>query len=304
MTTRTLQRPALVLNRNWQPVNVATVARALVLLWNEAARVVDPDDFRLYTWADWARSGPGEGEAFIRAVRLRLRVPEVIVLAQYNRLPTARGELQPPQRLQAGPLDVPVLRPATGRRGVDDRPRRAAFARGHLDVGELRAGVHRLQQAQGRPHAGAGGHASSAAAGPPDVEAALRTPRACGWKSWSKFISEAYWNVPLESDFVSNEDPRTAVRGLTRVCSRESRRPPKPPRRGSTPLARALSHWTFAEKARQTPALSRLKSWFAHPVGGQSPFFGQGRPDGVTDRIGLSEGPGPGSTPGRDFKRY
>jgi len=29
-------------NSNWQPVNVATVARALVLLWNESARVVDP----------------------------------------------------------------------------------------------------------------------------------------------------------------------------------------------------------------------------------------------------------------------
>jgi hypothetical protein len=42
MTTKMLQRPTLVLNRNWQPVNVATVARALVLLWNESARVVDP----------------------------------------------------------------------------------------------------------------------------------------------------------------------------------------------------------------------------------------------------------------------
>ena len=41
MSERVLQRPTLILNRNWQPVNVATVARALVLLWNEAARVVD-----------------------------------------------------------------------------------------------------------------------------------------------------------------------------------------------------------------------------------------------------------------------
>ena len=31
----TLQRPTLVLNRNWQPINVATVARALILLWND-----------------------------------------------------------------------------------------------------------------------------------------------------------------------------------------------------------------------------------------------------------------------------
>jgi hypothetical protein len=55
MVARMLERPALVLNRNWQPVNVATVARALVLLWNESARVVDPSDYQTYTWEDWSK---------------------------------------------------------------------------------------------------------------------------------------------------------------------------------------------------------------------------------------------------------
>ena len=55
MTPSILQRPTLVLNRNWQPVNVATVARALVLVWNESARVVDPHDYQLYNWADWSK---------------------------------------------------------------------------------------------------------------------------------------------------------------------------------------------------------------------------------------------------------
>ena len=89
MTTATLQRPTLVLNRNWQPVHVATVERALVMLWNEAARVVDPEDFQLYTWEDWAKFAPKAGEAFIRGVRLRLRVPEVVALSGYDRLPVA-----------------------------------------------------------------------------------------------------------------------------------------------------------------------------------------------------------------------
>jgi len=40
----TLQRPTLVLNRNWQPINVATVARALIMLWNDSANIVDPVD--------------------------------------------------------------------------------------------------------------------------------------------------------------------------------------------------------------------------------------------------------------------
>ena len=47
-----LQRPTLVLNRHWQPVHVAPVARALIMLWNQAAHVIDPDDFQLYSWSD------------------------------------------------------------------------------------------------------------------------------------------------------------------------------------------------------------------------------------------------------------
>ena len=62
---------------------------ALVMLWNESARVVDPHDYQLYTWADWSQLSPREGELFIQAVRLRLRVPEVITLTDYDRLPTA-----------------------------------------------------------------------------------------------------------------------------------------------------------------------------------------------------------------------
>ena len=56
MTRNVLELPTLVLNRNWQPVHVTTVVRALVMLWNETAQVVEPDEYRLYAWADWARA--------------------------------------------------------------------------------------------------------------------------------------------------------------------------------------------------------------------------------------------------------
>ncbi len=89
MAASALYAPTLVLNRNWQPVNVATVARALMMLWNETARVVDPADYELYEWADWTRLHPKEGEPFVQAVSQRIRVPEVVTLAVYDRLPTA-----------------------------------------------------------------------------------------------------------------------------------------------------------------------------------------------------------------------
>ena len=43
MSADVLELPTLVLNRHWQPIHVTTVVRALVLLWNDAARVVDPE---------------------------------------------------------------------------------------------------------------------------------------------------------------------------------------------------------------------------------------------------------------------
>ena len=95
MSASTLQRPTLVLNRNWQPVNVATVARALVLVWNDAARVVDANDYRTFSWSDWSELRPREGDAFVQAVSMRLRVPEVIALVDYDRQPALAVTFSP-----------------------------------------------------------------------------------------------------------------------------------------------------------------------------------------------------------------
>ncbi|HEV7282021.1 MAG TPA: HNH endonuclease [Pirellulaceae bacterium] len=88
-----LNRPALVLNKNWQAVNVTSVQRALLMLCNDAARVVDPEDFQLYDWEEWASLVPRSNEPAIRGVSLRLRVPEVVTLTRYDRVPTATVSL-------------------------------------------------------------------------------------------------------------------------------------------------------------------------------------------------------------------
>ena len=63
MSKGVLDLPTLVLNRQWQPVHVTTVARSLILLWNDAARVVDPDEYRLFSWSDWALAPAGRRRA-------------------------------------------------------------------------------------------------------------------------------------------------------------------------------------------------------------------------------------------------
>jgi 5-methylcytosine-specific restriction endonuclease McrA len=193
---KTLGRPTLVLNRNWQPVNVATVARALVLLWNEAARVVDPQDYQLYTWADWSRLRPRDGDAFIQAVRLRLRVPEVIVLAEYDRLPRAAVSFS--------------------RRNVFKRDHWTCQYCGVQPGGEELTIDHVVPRSQGGTSAWDNCvlacidcNKRKADRVPQQAGMKLRQPPVRpSWKplyarhdarteSWSKFISETYWNVPL-----------------------------------------------------------------------------------------------------------
>ncbi len=241
MIAKVLQRPTLVLNRNWQPVNVATVARALVLLWNESARVVDPTRLPALHVGRLVAAAPGGGRAFIQAVRLRLRVPEVIVLAEYDRLPTAAVSFSRRNIFKRDHWTCQYCGRTAGRRGADDRPRSAALARGRLDVGELRAGVHRLQQAQGRPHAAAGRHEA-----PPSSRSGRHGSRctlaaACGSRvgrsSSARRTGTFRWKVDRQLS------PRTAGPwALLRACSRESRRPPKPSH-GVRLLALVFATW-------------------------------------------------------------
>ena len=122
MKTRTLQRPALVLNRNWQPVNVATVARR------------------------WCCCGTRRPASSTRAIFSSTRGPigrgcvrPTVTTSSTRAVDAARaggdrargvqpraegrGGLQPAEHLQARSLDLPVLREAAGRRRADDRPR-------------------------------------------------------------------------------------------------------------------------------------------------------------------------------------
>ena len=82
-----LNKPTLVLNRSWQAINVISVARALIMLWNGTAQAVDPHTYQTYDWDDWSELRPDDEDLAVNAVSLRICVPEVITLTQYDRLP-------------------------------------------------------------------------------------------------------------------------------------------------------------------------------------------------------------------------
>jgi 5-methylcytosine-specific restriction endonuclease McrA len=197
MNGKVLNRPTLVLNRNWQPVNVTTVARALVMLWNESARVVDPADFQLLTWEDWSRLRPRDNERFIQAVRFRLRVPEVIALITYDRLPSTAV--------------------AFSRRNIFKRDRYTCQYCGQQPGSDQLTIDHVVPRAQGGQSrwdncvlACLACNHRKADRTPQQAKMRLRKmPVQPTWnplyvshhpriESWSKFISEAYWNVELD----------------------------------------------------------------------------------------------------------
>ncbi|MBX7101367.1 MAG: HNH endonuclease [Myxococcaceae bacterium] len=84
-----LNTAVLVLNRNYQPVHVTSVKRALSLLYQGVARAID-DTYRLYDFADWAALSAQEHADSIHTVRRVIRVPRVLVLMAYEHLPKGR----------------------------------------------------------------------------------------------------------------------------------------------------------------------------------------------------------------------
>ena len=196
MVATMLNRPTLVLNQSWQPVGVAPVSRTLVLLWIVNARVVDPEDYRLYTWADWSYLVPQDDEPFIQAVRSRLRVPEVVALTHYDR--------------------VPLNTVAFSRRNLYRRDRYTCQYCGAQPGSEELTVDHVLPRAQGGIStwencvlACVACNKRKADRTPEQARMPLnKTPVRPAWRplyatrdmridSWSRFMSEAYWNVEL-----------------------------------------------------------------------------------------------------------
>ena len=76
----------LVLNRSFQPVAVTRAARAFGLLCSGAARALD-EQFRSFDLSSWTELRAEVGDDVIHTPRMVLKVPRVVVLQAYDRLP-------------------------------------------------------------------------------------------------------------------------------------------------------------------------------------------------------------------------
>ena len=92
-----LELPVLVLNRYWQPVHTCSARRAVHLLCLGHAQVVQvegEEKFSTHDFGSWLGYSKGSAsDAMIHSVKVAIRVPKVIVLAVYDRLPRLEREI-------------------------------------------------------------------------------------------------------------------------------------------------------------------------------------------------------------------
>lgn len=84
-----LNTAVLVLNRNFQPIHVTSVKRAISLLYLGVARALD-EQYRQYDFADWAQLAAASTDDSIGSIDRRFRVPRVLVLTAFEKLPRTR----------------------------------------------------------------------------------------------------------------------------------------------------------------------------------------------------------------------
>lgn len=198
MSTMTLDSPVLELNRSWMPVGVIDVRRAYAMMSSGLARAVEPDTYQLHDFTSWADLRAIEGEPIVRTVSLALKVPEIIVLNKYDHLPTKKVIFS--------------------RRNIYKRDKNTCqYCHAQPGTPELTID-HVMPKSRGGLSTWTNCvcacipcNSKKAARTPVEARMRLKTaPIQPKWSphmafarfrmktSWSKFVSDAYWNIELE----------------------------------------------------------------------------------------------------------
>lgn len=94
MRTNVLSKNSvLVLNRNWQAINVITPADAFCQMMTDTATALDilGKDWMMPTkWEDWRELEVRDDDEAVGTAQGEIRVPTVIVLARFDRVPMKR----------------------------------------------------------------------------------------------------------------------------------------------------------------------------------------------------------------------
>lgn len=89
-------RKCLVLNKNWRPIGTIPLADAICKVFSfyddgtPKAKILEPFTFNSYTWDDWSKLKPASDEDKIVSTNSYFKVPEIILLSKYEKMPTPK----------------------------------------------------------------------------------------------------------------------------------------------------------------------------------------------------------------------
>ena len=197
----------LVLNRSYMAVHVVDMKRAFSLLFKDEAEVVtvEEDRYLTYDWDTWkdvakARDDfPHHEYDWIHTVSLRIPVPKVIRLFGYNRVPTRQVKFNR-RNIYArdeNTCQYCAKRFSTTELTIDHVvPRTLGGPTSWTNV--VVACTKCNSRKGGRKLHETGMKLLKAPAAPkrsPVIALKIRSPR---YRTWTRFLSEAYWEVELK----------------------------------------------------------------------------------------------------------
>jgi 5-methylcytosine-specific restriction endonuclease McrA len=83
----------LVLNRNWQAINIKTPADALSMMYTDNATALDilgEDNMVPRRWKEWIELPYNNSYDYISTTNYKVRLPKVIILCNYDKIPIRR----------------------------------------------------------------------------------------------------------------------------------------------------------------------------------------------------------------------
>lgn len=196
-----LNESVLVLNRNWIAIHICDARRALVMLFQDLARVVNENyetlDFE--SWRDLSRFA--NDDEVVHTPRYPLMIPQVIKLTLYNRFPPLRVKFsrrniymrdrnqcqfcgaRPPRENMT--IDHVIPRSRGGKTGWENVVLACSQCNARKGSRSLKQCGMSLIRKPRKPHWLLSGHPSFTPENRP---------------LWQKFVDEAYWNVALEEE--------------------------------------------------------------------------------------------------------
>jgi 5-methylcytosine-specific restriction endonuclease McrA len=93
MSTYLHKSTVLVLNRNWHALSATSPAEVLGAMMNDQVTGLDiqSSDWMVpLTWSDWQQLPVREGDASIGTTHGRIRIPTVVILCNFDRVPRKR----------------------------------------------------------------------------------------------------------------------------------------------------------------------------------------------------------------------